>query len=140
MHRPDPRFHFGRCGFFEKSPSRFTFSILSRAFFENKHRPYLTFLSERCILPFYSPPKSISVIWAVRLPNFSTVQNRILRSERCILHFYPPPRFVFSFWAVLTPFFTSSPAPSTCRSRHARAARNCGAINHAAYATLLLPG
>ncbi len=138
-----------RCGFWERSPPRFAFpfwavrffrkvtaqiyvSILGGAFYEDEHRPDLTFLYERCILPFYSPPKSISVIWAVRLPNFSTVQNRILRSERCILHFYPPPRFVFSFWAVLTAFFTSSPAPSTCRNRHALTARNCGATNHTA--------
>jgi hypothetical protein len=91
----------------------------------------------------------MSVIWAVRHPNFSTAHIRIsdlsgafcifthrpyshLRSERCILHFYPPPRFVFSFWAVLTAFFTSSPAPSTCRNRHALTARNCGATNHTA--------
>jgi hypothetical protein len=55
-----------------------------------------------------------------------------LRSERCILHFYPPPIFVFSLWAVFTAFFTSSPATSTCRSRHALTARNCGATNHTA--------
>ena len=125
-------FPFWAVRFFRKVTAQIYVSILGGAFYEDEHRPDLTFLYERCILPFYSPPKSISVIWAVRLPNFSTVQNRILRSERCILHFYPPPRFVFSFWAVLTAFFTSSPAPSTCRSRHALTARNCGATNHTA--------